>query len=213
MTARKKKKTTKKKTTKKKATRYKSTKTDPYAGVKKKLAAKKKAKSQLGRTARQYGHAFENLIKNKVKKKFEAYPWAERVRRSDQSHRAWLPDVAEWPMLWPECQTTEHPNPDKKMQQGEADCIKHGFGLIPICVWRKKRAQSINVTLDARALFFMMELAGDIVSSAAEHFDELGRRLVTMDFEDFLVLYDQARLWELTAEFRMPQVPDEAHDD
>lgn len=156
--------------------------------------------SAQAKRAREYGHEFERTIVNAVKARFVDRPWADTVRRSDQSHRAWLPDVAGWPALWPECETTDasHLNPIKKLEQGIRDAKAHGVGLVPVAITRRKGSPKIRATL--RLCDLVLMLTGEDFSD-----DSLGDRPVELAFEDFCDLYDDAR-FDMTTH-KMPEVP------
>jgi hypothetical protein len=143
-----------------------------------------RTREQKGRRARQYGHSFERLIVRKVKERFAHSRWAEHVRRSDQSHRASLPDVTGWPKLWPELETAEDPDPAGKLAQAQRDvgALPYRAKPIPVAITHKKRARRIFVTLaldDVARMIGPRPVSVDVASFP-----------VTMQLEDFFVLYE-----------------------
>lgn len=140
----------------------------------------------MGKLSRNKGKAFERKIARAYR---EAIPEiAEEVRRSDQSHQADDSDVTGLPGLWTECEDAREPNPLKKLEQAERDAKD---GRIPVAITHKMRAKSVQATLRLRDLVQLFnENAGDVGMSEDQP--------VTMDFDDFLVLYRGSQRWRST---------------
>lgn len=160
----------KKKVTKKKATKKKATK-------------KKVSRKVLGKRSRRSGHDFEREIVRTVKDEFQDREWAEGVRRSDQGHRADLPDVCGWPGLWSECQSAVKPTPVKKLEQAERD--SKGRRVIPIAITHRKRTAAKRVTMRAEHFAWLI--------ARYKRLTEKETTIpVEMSLDDFLLLYEGA---------------------
>lgn len=141
---------------------------------------------RAGKRAREIGKEFERLIARKVRMFFAGEDWVEKVRRSDQTHRAHLSDVTGWPGIWCECEHAAGSNPLKKLEQAEADLRKKGGEGIPVAVVREKGSRSITATLRLENLLRLVE-AGPLLDP------ECANPPITMAFEDFLDLYFEHR--------------------
>lgn len=101
--------------------------------------------SKLSRTK---GRAFEQRVARELR---EAMPRAT-VRRSQQAHRAYEPDVVvegDAPgiarRLWLELTDSRAPSPLDKLAQSERDSA-HCLEWLPVVVWHRKGAKSVQVT-------------------------------------------------------------------
>lgn len=101
--------------------------------------------SKLSRTK---GGAFERKIARELR---EAMPRAT-VRRSQQAHRAYEPDLViegDAPSiasrLWLELTDSRAPSPLDKLAQAERDSAYH-LGWLPVVVWHRTGAKSVQVT-------------------------------------------------------------------
>lgn len=149
-----------------------------------KTKKKVRSRSAIGRQARAFGHEFERAIVHEFKEHFKDEPWAESVRRSDQSHRAWLPDVTGVPGLWPECQVAQNIQPEVKLKQALRDTARFKSQnkiVCPVAITRRKGQQTINVTVRAHDLGLM------ILSAAGD--PEARDAAVSMSLDAFLELY------------------------
>ncbi len=147
-------------------------------------------RKKIGARSRTYGHNFERLIVRMFKERFVGSWWAKKVRRSDQTHKAALPDVDGVPQLWPECQTAENPEPAKKHAQAVMDVEKAGVAAVPVVIIRKKRSTKIHAYLTVADLVDMLSAAGALDSLHEHGWADLGEPLVCVDLPTFFDLFD-----------------------
>lgn len=168
----------------------------PRTKIAKRKAPMKAArtKSAIGRQARKFGHNFERAVVNIFKETFAGEQWAEFIRRADQAHKAYLPDVTGVPGLWPELQAANHVTPLAKLQQAMRDTEpyrREDKEVIPLAITRAKGDSSIAAKVTMRlsdAAFLLSESSKRTLGS-----DEV---TATISLTDFLALYEGARLWE-----------------
>lgn len=137
--------------------------------------------SKLSRTK---GRAFEQRIARELR---EAMPSAT-VRRSLQAHRAYEPDlviegdapiIATW--LWLELTDSRAPSPLDKLAQAERDIDAAGDPeRVPVVVWHKTGAKSIQSTMRLRSL---TALVGGVTLTGARGWLDTP---VTVDWEHVL---------------------------
>lgn len=142
--------------------------------------------SRRARRSRTSGRTFERTIVNWLKARYQDQPWAQELRRSDQTHRAWLSDVTGVPGLWIECQLATTPFPARKLQQAMRDVAEYavaGKKAIPIAVTKRKHSASTEVTL------CLGDLARLLRASCEK---PLFERPVTLALEAFFDLWDCA---------------------
>lgn len=120
-----------------------------------------RTKSQRGRRAREHGAEFERKIANEIRDRFDV-----TVKRNRQSDRAYDSDISVLEVtgvlarIWWECNNEIKPNPRKKLAQAEKDIseLPEGYrNRIPVIVWQKKRAKTIQATMRLGSL---LEIAG-----------------------------------------------------
>lgn len=123
-----------------------------------------------GAGRRKKGHDFERLVANRYRER-----WPDRVvRRGNQSHKAFEPDVViEGSTLWSECQCAAKPTPLAKLAQAERDCPEQPI----VVVWRKTGAKTINATM---RLGTLLELNG------MGHMLRAADQVVTLDFDEWI---------------------------
>ena len=178
------------KKTKKKTTRKKKKTTTRKKAPAKKKTKKKRTRAEAGKTARTEGHRYERTIVNTWKARFEEREWADGVRRTDQSHRAYLPDVHGVPALWQELGKNSAANPEKKLEQAIGDVLRspeYSDSCMPISVTRKRGGTDVVAMRLAdlhRILHFIRVLEQRVPSKA----------VVQMPLADFMDLYDLAGL-------------------
>jgi len=195
--------TTKKKVKKKSSGTTRSKPSTPKkkapSAVSKKTSAKPaRTKSAIGRQARAFGHAFERDVVHEFKEHFRDEAWAENLRRSDQSHRAWLPDVTGVPGLWIECQVAQHIQPEVKLKQAIRDTAKfkdQNKLVMPVAITRRKGQQMICATLTAWDLSRLMASASDEDAACDPNvLEELKSMAVSIGFDGFLAVFKAASL-------------------
>ena len=160
---------------------------------------KKRTPQQVGRYARSSGHQWERDVVNLWKARFCDRPWAERVRRTDQGHRAHLCDVHGVPGLWQECGKGAAANPVKKLNQAIEDAKKAGFDqCIPVAVLRPKRGR-YEVWLRLSDLISMTSSRKFRPSSLYV------KRTVCLSLSDFMDVYDAQDLDVLMTQTPLPK--------
>lgn len=145
----------------------------------------------MGKHSRDKGIDFEQLVATAYR---ERWPGVT-VRRSEQAHRPFEPDVVidHHPFgsrLWTECQHADDPRPLVKLLQAERDilaAIERGRPdqtsgddgrLYPIVVWRRSGARVISLTT---RMWVVHAISGNI--RAMDGWKDL---VVTMDFRSWL---------------------------
>jgi len=140
--------------------------------------------SKRGARSRTYGHDFERLIVRMLKKRFAHYPWAEQLRRSDQTHHAHLPDVAGLPGIWPELQTGQSCTPEVKLEQAENDinCAwrEGSEGVSAVVIYRRKRSRDVRVAMRISVLLKLLRINGIVPGALC---------MIEMSFTDFCEMY------------------------
>jgi hypothetical protein len=200
--------------TKKKITKKKATKKPKLAVVPSPPSEDdgkpKRSKSAIGRQARALGHIFERRMVKAVRRRFPDRHWTQLVRRTDQSHRAHLPDVHGVPGLWPECQTAENITPEAKLKQATRDAREYGRAHakappIAVALVRRKGSKHVTATMDAIDLHWMLT-----------RMIEQGHELdipVTLALDDFLAIYDFGKVDEGNTTTPLPSTPQPADDE
>lgn len=132
----------------------------------------------MGASQRTKGHNFERAIANAFRKRWPHL--ADRIRRSQQAHQAFEPDVViEGVPLWVECQCSRKPTPMAKLEQAEGDIARCAIDMVPVAVWRKSGERSAKATMRWWAL---------AESTGCDMPDSMDDRLlvVTVDFDEWL---------------------------
>lgn len=145
----------------------------------------------MGKHSRDKGINFEQLIATAYR---ERWPGVT-VRRSEQAHRPFEPDVVidHHPFgtrLWTECQHADDPTPLRKLAQAERDILammeRKGFAdpaavaqtVYPIVVWRQSGCRSINMSTRVWVL--------EKISGNDKHMPVWCDLVVTLDFRSWL---------------------------
>lgn len=147
----------------------------------------------MGKHSRDKGINFEQLIATAYR---ERWPGVT-VRRSEQAHRPFEPDVVvdHHPFgsrLWTECQHADDPTPLRKLAQAERDIgaamERQGAGpdltaiaanhLYPIVVWRQSCSRVINMTTRMWVI--------ERISGKNEHMEAWKDLVVTLHFQSWL---------------------------
>lgn len=158
--------------------------------------------SAIKRQARTFGKTFERAIVHEMKEAFAGYSFADMIRRSDQSHRAWLPDVTGVPGLWIECQVAARTSPYGKLAQAIRDVqqFKGKEYAIPIAITRQKGSPTISATLCLSDLAFITNAMNGVFETL-ENLEKdrsgLGLTPVTLLFDLFNELICASKLLEL----------------
>jgi hypothetical protein len=169
----------------------------------------KRTRAAIGKQARAFGHAFEREIVHRFRVFFAAYEWSDEVRRSDQAHKAWLPDVAGVPGLWPECQVAEQSTPEKKLAQAIRDSLeqrqRRGSRLpMPVAITRRKGTKAIKATLTLGDLAHLFEHA--LRNGKHGGVAEIMQAPVSLDVEQFMQLFLTSSLHENYSDEATPVV-------
>lgn len=132
-----------------------------------------------GAHSRTKGQSFERWVAQQYRLK-----WPDKiVRRSQQSHKAFEPDVVvEGVPLWTECQIAARPNPLMKLDQAEEDCFACYSPMHPIVVWRKTSGRTTWVTMRFGTLVSLCLGDDQYPQVANSHWNHV----VTLDFADWL---------------------------
>lgn len=128
-----------------------------------------------GAARRLKGIRFEQLVATAYRTRWPSHV----VRRSEQSHKAFEPDVVvEGIPLWTECQHATTSTPLRKLEQAEDDCTPMHY---PVVVWRRTGARAVNATM---ALTTLLSTYGQYDASA-RLYNSLDS-IVTLDFRHWL---------------------------
>lgn len=154
-----------------------------------KVPARKKAGKKKPTNGRRIGHDYERLIVNEWKARFQDREWAEGVRRTDQSHRAYLCDVHGVPGLWQECGKNSRALPKKKLEQAVEDLKRSSYAddLTPISVTREHRGEH-TVAIRLSDFDYLLKVIAALKRRAP------GRIVVQLGLHDFMDVYDLAEV-------------------
>src|SRR5688572_16833521 len=105
----------------------------------------------MGAMQRRKGHAFERDIAKAYRAKWPEL--ASEIRRSQQAHSAFEPDVVVPGVpLWTECTVGVAPDPKRKLLQAERDTCLFTESIYPVVVWRKSGRRTVHATMRLRTL-------------------------------------------------------------
>lgn len=147
----------------------------------------------MGKHSRDKGIDFEQLVATAYRDRWPGF----NVRRSEQAHRPFEPDVVvdHHPFgsrLWTECQHADIPSPLKKLAQAERDILaalgRKGFAdpdaaihtIYPIVVWRRTAGRVISMTTRMWVI--------ESISGKTTHMGGWQDLVVTMDFRSWLAV-------------------------
>jgi hypothetical protein len=136
-----------------------------------------------GAGRRRKGHDFERAVASAIRRR-----WPHLVvRRSQQGHKAFEPDVVvEGVNLWTECFIGAKPNPLAKLEQAERDTERFTETMLPVVVWRKSGERTTWATM---RVVVLMESLGERCRQVA--FDTwVPDIVVTVDFGEWLANVD-----------------------
>lgn len=130
----------------------------------------------MGLLSRTKGRVMERAVATDLR---EVLP-AATIRRSQQAHSAFEPDVVlegACPVLlkrlWIECTNSKAPNIAAKLEQATSDSAKVGSSRLPILVWRRTGSKSCYATATLCVLGQLMGFVSTSQAIATIHWSEL----------------------------------------
>lgn len=107
-----------------------------------------RTRSQTNKNNRTKGAQFERDVANYFREKF---PDLE-IHRGDQSFTARESDITGIPEVWIECQTSQAPDPEKKMRQAVEDMTSLGLdphNWLAVVIFKRKGSKQMKAAIRA----------------------------------------------------------------